>query len=158
MEKVFYSSLGLDEKIPPSVFETEGGVVAYKFENGVISHCELYFGKKLSYVVYMSNWPSENIVSQHVLKYPECKFEIKNCSSDSGSNVKRYVCLPDGNLEFFIEEILNQAGDIVRENRYDDKGSFLGALEYEYNTSGDLALTREIASNGDIVSENEEEK
>lgn len=157
MEKIFYSSLGLDEKIPPSVFENEGGVIAYKSESGAINHCELYFGKELSYVVYMSDWPSENIVSWHASKYPECKFEIKSCSSDSGSNVKRYICLPDGNLEFVIEEILNQAGDIVRENRYDDKGGFLGALEYEYNTSGDLVLTREIASNGDIVSENEEE-
>jgi len=155
MNKIFYSSLSLNEEISPSTFEVGGGVIAYKKNNGNISFCELYFGKKLSYVVYMESWPSEEILKHHAAKYPKCKFEIKNQLKNLEHDIiKRYVCLPDGNLEFVIEEIINSEKDIIRENRFDKKNNFIGALEYEYSADGHIILTREIASNGDIISEN----
>lgn len=157
MEKIFYSSLCLDEEIQPSTFSADGGVIAYKLDGGSISHCELYYGSHLTYVVYMGKWPALNIIGQHASKYPDCKFEIKEQLNEQEKNVvTRYVCLANGKLEFVIEEVLNKSGDIVRENRFDHENNFLGALEYEYDASGEIVLTREIAENGDIISENEE--
>jgi hypothetical protein len=155
--KLFFSSLCLDEEIPPSTFEVDGGVVAHKLDDGSINHCELYYGNELTYVVYMGEWPAPNIIDQHASKYPDCKFEVKKQLNEKDKNVvTRYVCLANGELEFMIEEVLNKSGDIVRENRFDKENNFLGALEYEYDASGEIALTREIAENGDIISENEE--
>ncbi|MEJ2229490.1 MAG: hypothetical protein P8Y67_15020 [Alphaproteobacteria bacterium] len=157
MKKLFFNSLCLDEEIPPSIFDVDGGVIAYKRADGSVSHCELYSGAELTYVVYIGEWPAPSITAQHALKYPGCKFEIKNHLNEKEKNViTRHVCLANGECEFVIEEILNRAGDIVRENRFDRENNFIGALEYKYDSSGEIILTREIAANGDIISESEE--
>jgi hypothetical protein len=157
MKTLYYSSLSLDEEITLAQFKAEGGVMAYKNNLNNIVKCELFLEKERTYVVYFSSWPSQDIIDEHVVSYPGCDFEINHKKQDSNGNDTyiRYICSPDGKLRHVIEELMNSNGDIVRENRLSEKLEFLGALEYEYDMDGEISLTREIAQNGDIISENE---
>lgn len=157
MKKIYFKSLCLEDEITPLQLNTEGGVIAFQNVLGEIEKCELHTEKELSHVVYFSSWPSKELIKKHITSYPNCRFEIKSKlkGPDGKRFYKRYVCTPEGNLEFVIEEFMNSKGDIVRENRLDSELKFVGAIEYEYDKDGEIILTREIAENGDIISEDE---
>jgi hypothetical protein len=69
---------------------------------------------------------------------------------------ERFLCNKAGQLQAITQEHINSQGDLIREARMDSQRNLYGLIEYEYDASGELSIVRELAPDGTVISEDDD--
>jgi hypothetical protein len=100
-------------------------------------------------------WPDEALLAQHRREHGELPFEVLSPTERTvGGGRRRRVwsVRADGTTGEIAEHELDDAGEILAEERFTPDGVRFARTEYEYD-DGDLVMTRELDADGKVVSE-----
>jgi hypothetical protein len=118
---------------------------------------EFGVGGKVQSVRYFDRvWPDPDLLAQHRDDYGEVPFEVLSADESvpgAGKRRRMWSVRADGQLGEYDVQTLDDAGEILAEERFLPDGTLLARIEYEYGDDGELSLTRELDADGKVMNE-----
>lgn len=148
-----------EEEISYSEALNRSWYVACHYSDNTPNFAEVIGHGKVDKVIYYKRkWPDEDLLKQHLSQYKDYPFEVISLPMEiDGKHIReRFFCNSAGQLQAITQEHINYQGDLLREVRMDSQRKLYGSIEYEYDASGELSIVRELAPDGTVISEDDD--